>query len=371
MTTKILNHSSQTTSIAFNGDCSQLAVGLINSNVEIYRYNGKNWELTTTLKKHINKITGLDWAPNSNKIVTCSSDRNVYVWEPCENGEWKSILVLLKVKRAITTVKWSPFESKFLIGSADRQASVCYFMEDKERKLKIWGNKAIRKPIQSTISCVAWHPNNYVIALGSTDNTCRVYGAGIKEIEDKPKDLSWGEKLPSIGNLLKSVRAPGWVTAVSFSASGAFLAFCTQASTIHIVGPGPDAVPAVYYSPALPLKTIEWATESSLIAAGHDRCIFAYTFDDANQSITCDGKTTGVKEGGLQNDRNRFNTKKSDGGAPKIETLHIAPINDLRICAGQKGQVEKFATCSDEGKIYMWDWAGTGNLAGKLEKLEI
>jgi actin related protein 2/3 complex subunit 1A/1B len=25
-------------------------------------------------------VTGIDWAPKTNRIVTCSADRNAYVW---------------------------------------------------------------------------------------------------------------------------------------------------------------------------------------------------------------------------------------------------------------------------------------------------
>ena len=32
------------------------------------------------LKEHLERVTGVDWAPNSNRIVTCAGDRNAYVW---------------------------------------------------------------------------------------------------------------------------------------------------------------------------------------------------------------------------------------------------------------------------------------------------
>ena len=55
----------------------------------------------------------------------------------------------------------------------------------------------------------------------------------------------------------------------------------------------------------------------------------------------------------------------------EIKTVHVAPINGLAICAGQKGDVEKFATCSSDGKIYMWSWRGNGGICEKLEALSI
>jgi actin related protein 2/3 complex subunit 1A/1B len=38
------------------------------------------WEETATLDQHDLRVTGIDWAPKTNRIVTCSADRNAYVW---------------------------------------------------------------------------------------------------------------------------------------------------------------------------------------------------------------------------------------------------------------------------------------------------
>ena len=45
------------------------------------------------LEQHLERVTSVDWAPNSNRIVTCAGDRNAYVWnfEP-ESGMTAIIL---------------------------------------------------------------------------------------------------------------------------------------------------------------------------------------------------------------------------------------------------------------------------------------
>lgn len=197
MATKVLHHDVPIDCMAFNADCSQLALALANHNVEIYQFTGRNWAKVATLEKHVARVTGIDWAPNSNKIVTCSSDRNAYVWEPMGDNQWSPVLVLLRISRAATTVKWSPNENKFAVGSAARQVTVCYFEETQD----CWVSKHIKKPIKSTVSCVSWHPNNYVLGVGSSDNHCRVYSAFVKDIEEKGKDKTWGSKM-SFGNCL-------------------------------------------------------------------------------------------------------------------------------------------------------------------------
>jgi len=58
-------------------------------------------------QQHDKVVTGIDWAPNTNRIVTCGQDRNAYVWT-FTNGVWKPVLVILRINRAATHVKWSP-----------------------------------------------------------------------------------------------------------------------------------------------------------------------------------------------------------------------------------------------------------------------
>jgi len=93
------------TSMAFNLNCSKLVVGLANTNAEVYDFNPttRKWIKTAVLKDHISRVTGVDWAPNTNKIVTCGADRNAYIWE-FDGQNWKSELVLLRISRAATTV---------------------------------------------------------------------------------------------------------------------------------------------------------------------------------------------------------------------------------------------------------------------------
>lgn len=76
-------------------------------------------------------VIGIDWAPKSDRIVTCGADRNAYVWSQKE-GVWKPTLVILRINRAATFVKWSPLENKFAVGSGARLISVCYFESEND-----------------------------------------------------------------------------------------------------------------------------------------------------------------------------------------------------------------------------------------------
>lgn len=154
------------------------------------------------------RSVGIDWAPKSDRIVTCGADRNAYVWSQ-KDGVWKPTLVILRINRAATFVKWSPLENKFAVGSGARLISVCYFESENDwwgslaacwtrpsflftlsrnlliglinifspsslQKLIRWVSKHIKKPIRSTILSLDWHPNNILLAAGSCDFKCRL-----------------------------------------------------------------------------------------------------------------------------------------------------------------------------------------------------
>lgn len=69
---------------------------------------------------------------------------------------------------------------------------MCFF----EKEQDWWVPKQIRKPMKSTITCVDWHPNNTILACGSTDYYVRVFSAFIKETDSEDSDSAWGVKSP-------------------------------------------------------------------------------------------------------------------------------------------------------------------------------
>ena len=128
-------------------DFLELAVSLNSNEAQVLARKGNEWKATETLvevcghylrlgvlanlySQHDKLITSIDWAPNSNRIVTASQDRNAYVWQQTPDAQtgqliWKPTLVLLRINRAATYVKWSPNEDKFAVASGARFTSYC------------------------------------------------------------------------------------------------------------------------------------------------------------------------------------------------------------------------------------------------------
>ncbi|CAG8595551.1 34420_t:CDS:2, partial [Racocetra persica] len=244
----------------------EVAVCPNNNEVHIYQKSGKSWNLIHALAEHDKLVTSIDWAPESNQLVTCSQDRNAYVWNfDSVTNKWKPTLVLLRMNRAATFVRWSPHENKFAVASGARCIAICYFDDENDW----WNSKQLKKPIRSTVLSLDWHPNNVLLAAGCADFKARVFSAFIKGVDQKPPPSPWGDKLPFntiCGEF--SNESGGWIHSVSFSPSGDALAFSGHDSQICIVyaGSGTQNIRIT----GLPYLSLLWATEEKLIAAGYD-----------------------------------------------------------------------------------------------------
>uniref|UniRef100_A0A8C0S2J1 Actin related protein 2/3 complex subunit 1A n=1 Tax=Canis lupus familiaris TaxID=9615 RepID=A0A8C0S2J1_CANLF len=263
----------------------EIALSPNNHEVHIYKKNGSQWVKAHELKEHNGHITGIDWAPKSDRIVTCGADRNAYVWSQ-KDGVWKPTLVILRINRAATFVKWSPLENKFAVGSGARLISVCYFESENDW----WVCKHIKKPIRSTVLSLDWHPNNVLLAAGSCDFKCRIFSAYIKEVEERPAPTPWGSKMPFGELMFESSSSCGWVHGVCFSASGSRVAWVSHDSTMCLADADKKMAVATLASETLPLLALTFITENSLVAAGHDCFPVLFTYDSTTGTLSSGGR---------------------------------------------------------------------------------
>lgn len=54
-----------------------IAVSPSSNEIHIFHWEQGQWKLTHLLKEHDLPVTGLDWAPNTNRIVSCSQVRQL------------------------------------------------------------------------------------------------------------------------------------------------------------------------------------------------------------------------------------------------------------------------------------------------------
>lgn len=79
--------------------------------------------------------------------------------------------------------------------------SICFFEEAHDW----WISKHIKKPIKSTVTCLDWHPDNILLACGSTDFKARVFSAYINEVDNpNPNSSAWADSKASkaLGHLV-------------------------------------------------------------------------------------------------------------------------------------------------------------------------
>jgi len=338
---------------AWNADFTKLAVCPNDGTVVIYKKNGAEFEEEQTLDEHDQLVTGIDWAPKSNRIVTCGQDRNAYVWKN-ENGVWKPTLVILRINRAATDVKWSPNEDKFAVASGASLVAICYFEKDNDW----WVSKHLKKH-DSTVMKVDWHPNNVLLATASSDNSTRVVSAFIRGVDKKPGDTAFGSRLP-FGELFATYPANGWVHAVKWSPSGNFVAFCSHDSTVTILDTY-SGEPTVLKLRELPLCDLVWVNENTLVGAGHNN--FPRTFvKDANgwavgRNLDEQKAAASQQVGGTRAAFNMFQTKDKTGEATvqsKLNTKHQNYVNCIKGSSGASGSYSGVSTTGLDGKLVLW-----------------
>lgn len=270
---KIVSH-------AWNKDYTQVAICANKNIVYIYKATpnspANTWKLLHELREHDQHVSSVDWSPVHNQIVTCSHDRNAYVWKEV-NGSWQPNLVILRLNRAALTARWSPLGNKFAITSGAKSVCVCYY----EAENNWWVSKLIKKKHESTVTAVAWHPSNVLVATASTDSKCRVFTAQVKGVDDDRSCAAWLSEDARFGDCLFEVSAESWIHAAVWSPSGTSLAFAAHNRSIGFVDGlhGPASGWAGNLRPTryvelpegkLPMRDIAFLSDELVVAGGYD-----------------------------------------------------------------------------------------------------
>ncbi|KAJ3215938.1 protein 2 3 complex subunit [Dinochytrium kinnereticum] len=339
---------------SFNKDRTEVAFCPSNNEVHIHRKTGAGWSLVQILREHDKLVTSIDWAPETNKIVTCGQDRNAYVWT-LEQSQWKPKLVLLRINRAATFVRWSPKENKFAVATGSKLIAVAYF----DPEYDWYSAKHIRKHFRSTVLTLDWHPNNILLAAGAADKRTRVVSAFIKSLDQKVADPVWGDKLPFDTLCAEfGVDTGGWVHSVAFSPSGNLLAWASHDGTLTIAN-GPGSPLKVISSPNLPILSIFFATETDVIGAGHDCVPFIYSQRGSNWELSeklDKGKSFKAEAASSAMNKFKLMDSRSQTASNDLElnSVHQNTITSVRPHVSRGNKVEKFSSSAVDGKIVIW-----------------
>lgn len=357
---------------AWSPDHSMVAFCPNNNEVHIYRLLQDKWERVHVLQKHDQIVSGIDWSARSNRIVTVSHDRNSYVWTQ-EAVEWVPTLVILRLNRAALCVQWSPRENKFAVGSGAKTVCICYY----EQENNWWVSKLIRKRHNSSVTSVAWHPNNILLATTSTDGKCRIFSTFIKGVDAKDSkagsssDSKFGEQIVQLDLSLS------WAFGVKWSPSGNTLAYVGHNSMIYFVdeiGPSPLAQSVPFRD--LPLRDVLFVSEKMVIGVGFNCTPLVFAADDGGiwsfvrflgerKSISSSskygsqfseafGKLYGQSKQGVGND--------ARGGVHENYINSILPLKEHG-----DSITMRFSTSGLDGRVVIWDLENQGDLSGFIK----
>jgi len=272
----------------------------------------------------------------------------------------------LRLTKSCTTVKWSPNEDKFAVGSGAKAISVCYY--DEEGK---WWVSRLIKNLTSTVLCLSWHPNNFLLAVGGTDSAVTIYSAFIKEIDISNKKLAaagtvFGKFSPkeAVGCNMASFNSDAWVHSVAFSPSGGQLAWTTRRSDINFLNCQTSELRHQNLKlRTLPLTTIYWAGENSLIAAGHDCTPYLFQQNGGAYSLVKDldqgdpnaKLTSTVSAKSVFEKKTNLGLESTEENDTVLTTKHQNRIIEVRHHTNSS-----FATCGCDGNIIIWPYNALG-----------
>jgi actin related protein 2/3 complex subunit 1A/1B len=335
-----------------------------NTEIHLWKFDGSAFEPVTVLREHDEIVTSLAWGHRTNRLVSCSQDRNAFVWQQDTTGKWTPMLVYLRTNRAAIQVKWSPTEERFAVATGQKMVCVCYFDEEQN----FWVSKRTQE-FDSSVQTVDWHPNGALLAAGGTDSKVRLLSGVIKGIDKKPPKMFGAEKAHKALSLVAEITAGGWVHDVAFSPSGDSLAFVSHDAVLGVIALPADRVPEAgdvtkVHLKGLAMTRLVWLDDSTIVAAGHDPNprTFKRTAQGWTMGKALDDPSTRAaakKRGSVVSDAFKmFESRSSQGqdapAAKSVTTIHQNAVTDIYPMS-QTTPITKFSTVALDGRLVVWD----------------
>lgn len=304
-------------------------------------------------------VSSIDWSDVTNKIVSCSHDRNAFVWTyEDESSTWKPALVILRIDRAALDVKWSNDGLRFAVTSGSKCVPVCTY----EHANDWWVCKMIKKKFKSSVLCCAFHPTNgQLLATGCADFKCRVYSTFAADVDGTAVNAGPFGTPQEFGEAYCELTSLGWIHAVAWSPSGSSLAYAGHDSTIHVATMSATPTVRTIRLQSLPMSTLSFVSESAIIASGHDFSpqLFVEKAGEWSYFDTID-KKAGVEAAaapvsGASAARQLFQSKTARGQDSKTESDGLKTRHEGCITCMSRVGPTTYSTSGLDGFLIMWD----------------
>jgi len=259
--------------LSFNKDFTQVALSQKDNIIYIYSVPNlmktDTWKLLHKLKSHYQYISGLDWCPATNRILSCSYDKTTFVWDLVEKN-WTPSSVVATTKLGYLCCKWNKRGDKFCEGTSAKQLFIGYYNPE----TKWWMNVGIKCHKSSVVTCEI-DPTSLFVISGSTDLRIYVSSCYRPEIDDKflTEDLKALAK--PFGDTIYEFKENSWINSVTWLPNGYVGLAAGQDAIITVVYPTESKTEAIKckHSPATMLIPKD---DNSFYAVCYDRNIVEY-----------------------------------------------------------------------------------------------
>lgn len=324
--------------LCFNKDFTQCALSKKDSNVYIYEVkdikNPEKWVLLHTLKNHFLYISGLDWCPATNRIVTCSYDKTAIIWEYA-NGKWSGSNLTASAKLGYLFAYWNVRGDKFVTGTSEKKLYIGYY----NTKAEWWTGRNI-KGHKSSVVCARIDPSSLFVISGSTDMKIMVTSCYDPLVDDQYLGDMDKSTIPAFETCIYQFDCGSWINTVRWNPSGTYCIASAQDANIYIINPVANTNEVISDCNSS-VSMIIPKDDNSFYCVTYDREIYLYIKEGDNwkksKNITGEDKPVEKKVVGNVSDKMKIfsgaNTKRTSVvyNADKAANLHKSNICSLSI----------------------------------------
>ena len=324
--------------LAFNKDFTKVAISKKDNIIYIYEIKDlmktNSWKLEYKLENHVGYISGLDWNPHTNNILSCSHDKTAFVWEYSNKNWAPEIVVADKIKLGYLCCKWNIRGDKFCAGTSAKNLFIGFYNYDS----KWWVVRNI-KVHKSSVVCCEIDPTSLFVISGSTDLRVYVSSCYICDIDDKYLTDRTKQFAQKFGSVIYEFRPNCWVNSVAWNKSGIIGYAANQNATIYVINIFDNKTEIIKCKHS-PVTLIVPNGENSFFAVCYDRNIFEYEKKEDKWEIkktitTEEGKKAELNgtKGSFSNELMEFQKNKEnlDDTSKKTSHLHQSLISSVNI----------------------------------------
>ena len=319
--------------VSFNKDFTQVALSKKDNNIYIYSVPNlmktDTWKLLHTLKSHYQYISGLDWCPETNRILSCSYDKTSFVWDLVEK-KWTPSNVVVTTKLGYLCCKWNKRGDKFCEGTSAKQLYIGYYNPD----TKWWMGVNIKVHKSSVVTCEI-DPTSLFVISGSTDLRIFVTSCYSPEIDDKFITEDMRPLAKPFGEVIYEIKENSWINSVTWLPNGFWGLAASQDAIISVVNLGEQKTEQIRckHSPA---TIIIPKDDNAFYAVCYDRNIVEYERKGDKWEVK---KTiTGKNEG---DNKARTSVGKVSAQLQKFQQMGLQNKQNLAVTTKQASYLHK------------------------------